>query len=376
MNVDELFQHVSPGQLEVTESELILYQRGNAATKWPLRCLRRYGFDEEIFSFESGRRCPTGPGIYAFRCRRAEQLFNLLQQNIQLRNLTDELALPGATGASAPGPPVTSRQPVEQLNYLDNIRPILPRTQTTTTAQNRFSSRTGSITSNNGINSSPSASSPTPLTSEPVSEHNNNKRLQHSYSNTVPLLETDSSSNTFTAVTQPYMNLHEPTSSPTLSSSSEPYAQLNMDSELECCHVYMNVTPGVPTETLPSQKSFEQPLLSEEEKEDLKHCYANLNPGELLHNEQTKRMNYIVLDLDSKNDGTGAAVAVAPPPPESPRKVAKGYATIDFNRTVALSHSVNPCLDLDSEGSRKTRHNSTIGELAPILARHSTSLSD
>lgn len=365
MNVDELFQHVSPGQLEVTESELILYQRGNAATKWPLRSLRRYGFDEEIFSFESGRRCPTGSGIYAFRCRRAEQLFNLLQHNIQLRNLSDELLLPGAVNASTPGPPVTSRQPTEQLNYLDNIRPILPRTQTA----NRFSSRTGSVTSNNGINSPPSASSPTPLTSDPVSEHNNNKRLQHSYSNTVPLLEPDS-----TAVTQPYMNIqHEPTSSPTLSSCSEPYAQLNMDSELECCHVYMNVTPGAPTETLPSQKSFELPSLSEEEKEDIKHCYANLNPGDL-PNEQAKIINYIVLDLDSKDAAGGAGTA--PPVPESPKIVAKGYATIDFNRTVALSHSVNPGLDLDSEGSRKTRHNSTIGELAPILARHSTSLSD
>ena len=43
----------------------------------------RYGFDSELFSFESGRRCPTGPGIYAFKCKRAEALFNLLQEYIQ-----------------------------------------------------------------------------------------------------------------------------------------------------------------------------------------------------------------------------------------------------------------------------------------------------
>ena len=36
-----------------------------------------------VFSFEAGRRCPTGPGIYAFRCSRAENLFNLLQSRVR-----------------------------------------------------------------------------------------------------------------------------------------------------------------------------------------------------------------------------------------------------------------------------------------------------
>lgn len=95
MNVDEMGHFVSPGQLEITETELVLHQRGKPPTRWPVRCLRKYGFDSEIFSFESGRRCPTGAGIYAFRCRKAEQLFNLLQQNIQLRNLNEDANVPG-----------------------------------------------------------------------------------------------------------------------------------------------------------------------------------------------------------------------------------------------------------------------------------------
>lgn len=178
------------------------------------------------------------------------------------------------------------------------------------------------------------------------------------------------------SASQPYMNL-EPASSPTLSSSSEPYAQLNMEAETENCHVYMNVVPGEPT--LPSK-----PSIDEEEQED-KHCYANLNPEEIesltkvaqqnptlpnSSSDMLRKVNYIVLDLKSNSETN------TPPQPESPQKPTKGYATIDFNKTVALSHSVNPCLGLDNEGSRKTRHNSTIGELAPILARHSTSLSD
>ena len=84
MNVDELGNLITPGRLEVTESDIILNQKGQPPVKWPLRCLRRYGYDAEIFSFESGRRCSTGEGIYAFKCRRAAQLFNLVQTNIQV----------------------------------------------------------------------------------------------------------------------------------------------------------------------------------------------------------------------------------------------------------------------------------------------------
>ena len=84
MNVDDLGNLITPGRLEITESDIVLYQRGKQPVKWPLRCLRRYGYDSEIFSFESGRRCSTGPGIYAFKCRRADQLFNLVQSNIQV----------------------------------------------------------------------------------------------------------------------------------------------------------------------------------------------------------------------------------------------------------------------------------------------------
>lgn len=82
-NVNDLGAEISPGKIEVTDNDLIFYQKNKEPIRWPLRCLRRYGFDEELFSFESGRRCPTGSGIYAFRCLRAEELFNLVQAAIQ-----------------------------------------------------------------------------------------------------------------------------------------------------------------------------------------------------------------------------------------------------------------------------------------------------
>lgn len=98
-NVDSSGEDRSPGYIEITSENLVLHQRGKESIAWPLRGLRRYGFDADLFSFESGRRCPTGPGIYAFRCRRAEALFNLLQNSIVVAGQTD----------------VASHHPVEHL---------------------------------------------------------------------------------------------------------------------------------------------------------------------------------------------------------------------------------------------------------------------
>lgn len=106
LNVDDMGRHVSPGKLEVTETDLILHinTTKNPLT-WPLRCLRRYGYENDLFSFESGRRCPTGPGIYAFKCNRAQSLFNLLQAKIQNNpNSTNNaitLPLPTPTSSTA-----------------------------------------------------------------------------------------------------------------------------------------------------------------------------------------------------------------------------------------------------------------------------------
>ncbi|QQP38376.1 Putative LOC100877025 [Caligus rogercresseyi] len=88
LNVDDDGVRHSQGQLEVAEAHLVLYQKGKEPVRWPLKCLRRYGFETNMFSFESGRRCKTGAGIYAFRCNRAEQLFNLLQSRVRNYHMT------------------------------------------------------------------------------------------------------------------------------------------------------------------------------------------------------------------------------------------------------------------------------------------------
>ena len=84
VNVDDDGVALWSGQLGITRLELTLYRKGKDPTRWPLKCLRRYGYDADLFTFEAGRRCTTGQGIYAFRCRRAESLFQTLQSYIQV----------------------------------------------------------------------------------------------------------------------------------------------------------------------------------------------------------------------------------------------------------------------------------------------------
>lgn len=61
INIDDLGNEISLCEIEITKTEIVLYKNGNTI-KWPLMLIRRYGHDENLFSFECGRRCRTGEG--------------------------------------------------------------------------------------------------------------------------------------------------------------------------------------------------------------------------------------------------------------------------------------------------------------------------
>lgn len=192
--------------------------------------------------------------------------------------------------------------------------------------------------------------------------------------------------------------------------------------EIDTNHAYMNINPGnenidLPTTGIKIKKL--RPLLtslSGDFDDNSRHCYANLEPGEIENlrmmiptinscntdklsssspslppttpsGESIKEVNYAILDLDKNNivltnDNNSLVNNTLPSPPDSPSKSSssgsypqKGYATIDFNKTAALSHSVNPNVVNDNEGSRKTRHNSTINDLNSPT-RQSSSISE
>lgn len=95
--------------MEITVTDLILHRKGREPTYWPLKCLRRYGYDSDMFSFESGRRCTTGEGIYAFRCKRSDLLFRTLQDYLQRRAYLSDDRNPFPMPMNSNGPSVAPR---------------------------------------------------------------------------------------------------------------------------------------------------------------------------------------------------------------------------------------------------------------------------
>ncbi|XP_055919821.1 uncharacterized protein LOC129951604 [Eupeodes corollae] len=73
---------IQNGFLELSPKELAFLPEMGETIKWALQHLRRYGCTGDVFSFEAGRRCMTGPGIYTFRMHNAENMHRLFQSYI------------------------------------------------------------------------------------------------------------------------------------------------------------------------------------------------------------------------------------------------------------------------------------------------------
>jgi len=86
MNNDK--QLIQKGVMKITAVDLI-YTDGRTKEQWQwlLKFLRKYGRDGDIFSFESGRKCPGSKGLYAFSSQNAETIFAVVARNINVGNL-------------------------------------------------------------------------------------------------------------------------------------------------------------------------------------------------------------------------------------------------------------------------------------------------
>ena len=83
-NLDDNQQVLGKGMLEVTNSDLVYIDSTTGEKwRWPIKYLRRYGCNGvRVFSFEAGRRCPGGEGLYAFATSSANEIHEAIVESV------------------------------------------------------------------------------------------------------------------------------------------------------------------------------------------------------------------------------------------------------------------------------------------------------
>ena len=135
-NLGDNQEVLGKGTLEVSNTDLIYIDAATGVRwRWPIKYLRRYGCNGvRVFSFEAGRRCPGGPGVYAFETSRANEIHEAIIENIngsngnqlQMGNLSMSrlsLADTGSQGLRNGRPRKTSVPVVPSANHAHFLTP-------------------------------------------------------------------------------------------------------------------------------------------------------------------------------------------------------------------------------------------------------------
>ena len=83
-NINENQEVIAKGSLKVTVTD-VAFTSKTLSLKWPLTGIREYGFhstERDLFLFEAGRRCEQNEGLYAFRCRRPQAVYDEFERTI------------------------------------------------------------------------------------------------------------------------------------------------------------------------------------------------------------------------------------------------------------------------------------------------------
>ncbi|XP_036044012.1 docking protein 3 isoform X2 [Onychomys torridus] len=111
-----------PYLLVLGQDDIQLRQTSNpqACYSWPYRFLRKFGSDKGVFSFEAGRRCDSGEGLFAFSSPRAPDICGAVAAAIaRQRERLPELA----TSPPCPLPRALSLPSLEPPGELREMAP-------------------------------------------------------------------------------------------------------------------------------------------------------------------------------------------------------------------------------------------------------------
>ncbi|XP_032885577.1 docking protein 3 [Amblyraja radiata] len=83
--------------------------------KWPYQLLRRYGKDQAVFTFEAGRRCDSGEGVFQFNTKEVEKIYHIVGRFVKelesnkecrpLKPISETSKRPGRRASNAPNVP-------------------------------------------------------------------------------------------------------------------------------------------------------------------------------------------------------------------------------------------------------------------------------
>eukprot|EP00118_Oscarella_pearsei_P025721 m.308652 g.308652 ORF g.308652 m.308652 type:complete len:333 (+) comp44440_c0_seq1:46-1044(+) len=99
--------------LQVTARDIVLRDAGDRRTieKWPLHLIRKYGNNNDRFSFESGSRCHSGVGVFTFSTFEndaADRIHDIVHTNSEALADEAETTDPHRYTKSLPRPPTSA----------------------------------------------------------------------------------------------------------------------------------------------------------------------------------------------------------------------------------------------------------------------------
>ncbi len=366
-NIDDDGNRVSHGHLEVTESQLVLHQKGKDAVRWPLKSLRRYGAEADIFSFESGRKCQTGPGIYAFRCERAEKLLVLLQERVRTNP-----AASAARSGSADDPENEYNRHLSVVSGQSGSE-AAPPMPPAPLVQGRLASVTSTTASVSGLDGADNAGVAASTMPEYANVNCNGGPVAleaadgYLVPNTPVHLNFPNGGGMFNVSGREYENVgldhNRPSSKATASNSCGVMASPVAPKQPPLLPPKPSASAGLPpSSAAPVHQDQVQLALPKE-------ATSNGDHGD-------RQINYIAVDFENGSAAASSSLSgpVAPPSPsalaETSRRPSQSgdirgeYSTIDIDRTKALSTTARQQTQRDSPAVvKKSRHNSTLSEL-------------